>query len=40
MNMHIIDWAILAGVFGIIGVVGFKTKQYSRSVSDFLAASR
>ncbi|HBG78157.1 MAG TPA: sodium:solute symporter [Phycisphaerales bacterium] len=40
MNMHIIDWSILIVVFGIIGVIGFQTKQYSHSVSDFLAASR
>jgi len=38
--MHIIDWSILIVVFGIIGVIGFQTKQYSHSVSDFLAASR
>jgi SSS family solute:Na+ symporter len=40
MNMHFIDWSIVAifamGLFG----VAIYTKRYTRSVADFLAANR
>lgn len=40
MNLTWIDWLIVAGLFGGIGVVAVLTKPYSRSVSDFLAGNR
>lgn len=40
MNLHWIDWAIVAGLFIVITVVAFTLKQYTRSVADFLAAGR
>lgn len=38
--MHPIDWAILVGFIVSIAVVGLRTRKYTRSVADFLAANR
>jgi len=40
MNMHLIDWLIVAGVFFIVTWAAILTKKYTRSVADFLAANR
>ena len=40
MNMHLIDWLIVAGVFSIVTWVAILTKKYTKSVADFLAANR
>ena len=40
MNMHLVDWIILAAVVTGVSVVAYSTKRYTRSVADFLAANR
>lgn len=40
MNMHAIDWAILAGLLVFVVGSGIYTNRYARSVADFLAANR
>jgi len=40
MNMHLIDWVIVAGVFFIVTWAAVLTKKYTQSVADFLAANR
>ncbi|AQQ71766.1 Proline permease [Limihaloglobus sulfuriphilus] len=40
MNLHFIDWAIIAGLLTIIISMAFYTKKFNRSVADFLAANR
>ncbi len=38
--MGILDWVIIALVFGGLAFIGVKTKQYVRGVAGFLAADR
>ena len=38
--MHSIDWSILAALIVVICVMAYRTKKYTRSVADFLAANR
>lgn len=40
MNLHWIDWAIVAGLFVFLTWLTLVTKKYVRSVADFLAANR
>jgi len=40
MNMHILDWSIVAGLLVFMVWAAWKTQRYSRSVADFLAANR
>lgn len=40
MTMHWLDWMILAVPMVIVTVIGIKTQQYCKAVSDFLAAGR
>ena len=40
MNMHWIDWTILAVVIAFITAMAWKTKKHTKSVADFLAANR
>jgi SSS family solute:Na+ symporter len=40
MNMHAIDWAIVACFFVFIVAMAWRTNKYTRSVADFLAANR
>lgn len=40
MNMHWVDWAILAALVVFITYMAVRTTQYTRSVADFLAANR
>ena len=40
MNLHFIDWMILVGLIGFICFTAYGTKQYMRSVADFLSANR
>jgi len=36
MNMHWIDWTIVAGFMLILTVVAIVAKRYNKSVADFL----
>ena len=38
--MAFIDWTIIFAVMGVLFVIAFVAKQYTRSVSDFLVANR
>ena len=38
--MHWIDWAILLGLLAFLTVMAIYTKQFLKSVADFLAANR
>jgi len=40
VNLSIIDWLIVACLFGGIAAVALLTRPFSRSVSDFLAGNR
>jgi len=40
MNMHWLDWGILAATFGIVLLAAIRTKRYTKSVADFLVANR
>lgn len=40
MNLHWIDWVIVAGLFVFLTWLTLVTKKYVRSVADFLAANR
>lgn len=40
MNLKLIDWVIVAALFGGIGIVAVLTRSFSRSVSDFLSGNR
>ncbi|HVP13636.1 MAG TPA: sodium:solute symporter [Phycisphaerae bacterium] len=40
MNMHLIDWAIVAGLIAILAAAALQTKKHSGSVAAFLAADR
>jgi SSS family solute:Na+ symporter len=40
MNMHLLDWAIVAGLLTVLVWAGLGTRRYSRSVAAFLAAER
>ena len=40
MNMHLTDWAIMAGLLLFVVGSGIYTNRYTRSVADFLAANR
>ncbi len=38
--MHWADWAILGGMALVVLVIGFRSRKYTQSVADFLAAGR
>ncbi len=40
MSMHWVDWTIVAVVTVLVTMLAYWTKQYTRSVADFLAANR
>ena len=40
MNLHTIDWVILAALFVLPLAVGFACRSYIHGVSDFLVAGR
>jgi len=40
MNMHWVDWAIMAALMGLLLVTVLGTRRYMHGVSDFLAAGR
>ncbi|MCP4246499.1 MAG: sodium:solute symporter [bacterium] len=40
MNMHWVDWSVVAVLMAVVTVMAAVTKRYTRSVADFLAASR
>ncbi|MBR4615773.1 MAG: sodium:solute symporter, partial [Kiritimatiellae bacterium] len=40
MNLHWIDWAIVATSLAMLMAIAVYVKRYMRSVSDFLAANR
>ncbi len=40
MNMHWLDWAILVGFATFVCLMGLGTRQYLKSVADFLSANR
>lgn len=40
MNMHWIDWSIVAGLIAILTFAALSTRRYTKSVSAFLAAER
>jgi SSS family solute:Na+ symporter len=40
MNMHLIDWAIVACLIALMAILGYRTKKLTQSVADFLAANR
>jgi len=40
MNMTFVDWLVLCVPIALVGLVATKTRRYTRSVADFMAASR
>ena len=40
MNLHWIDWLIVISLLGFICITAYSTRQYMRSVADFLSANR
>ena len=40
MNMHLIDWTIVICLFVFFATMAYRTKKYTNSVSNFLAANR
>ena len=40
MNMHVLDWSIVAGLLVLLVFAAFYTRRYNRSVADFLVANR
>lgn len=40
MNLQLIDWIIIIGIFGVFVAATLATRQYNKTVSDFLAANR
>ena len=40
VNLHWIDWSILIGLLIFMAIAAHKTKKYTTSVADFLAANR
>jgi len=40
MNMSLIDWIIVIGFLVFVVAMGYRTKKYSGSVANFLAAGR
>jgi SSS family solute:Na+ symporter len=40
MNLHAVDWAIVLFVFAVIMGMAWRTRGYSRTTADFLAANR
>ncbi|MDP0494825.1 MAG: sodium:solute symporter family protein [Verrucomicrobiota bacterium JB024] len=40
MNLHLLDWGIIAGFLAFLLVMAATAQRYTRSVSDFLAANR
>jgi SSS family solute:Na+ symporter len=40
MNMHLVDWGISCGLLVFLIWAAYKTKKYTASVADFLAANR
>ena len=39
MNLTSLDWLVLAVPVAIVAMVALKTRKYTRSVADFMAAS-
>jgi SSS family solute:Na+ symporter len=40
MNMHYVDWLIMAVPMVVVGWVGYKTQKYCRGVADFMTGGR
>lgn len=40
MNFHLIDWGIVASLVVLMTIAAYRTKKYTTSVADFLAANR
>ena len=40
MNMHLIDWSVVFFLLVVMTIAAHRTKKYTRSVADFLAANR
>ena len=40
MNLHLLDWGIVAGLVIVLAVAALGTRRYTRSVGAFLAANR
>jgi len=40
MNLTLLDWLVLIVPIGIIAWIAMKTRRYTRSVADFMAANR
>ena len=40
MNLHWIDWAVIALLLGAMGAIAIRTNLLNRSVADFLAGNR
>jgi SSS family solute:Na+ symporter len=40
MNMHWVDWSLFLGLGGLLLTAAWRTKKYTVSVADFLAANR
>lgn len=40
MNMSVVDWLVVAIPVALITLVALKTRRYTRSVADFMAANR
>ncbi len=40
MNLHLLDWAIVAGLLAVLSIGALTTQRYATSVSGFLAANR
>ena len=40
MNMHIIDWTIVASMFTFLIIISLVAAKYNRSIADFLVANR
>ena len=40
MNMEMLDWSIVIGLVVFMTSAAYRTRKYTRSVADFLAANR
>ena len=40
MNMTWVDWSVVLALMGVLPLIGYITRRYTRSTADFLAANR
>jgi SSS family solute:Na+ symporter len=40
MNLHFVDWLMVLVPLALVFAIAVKTRKYTRSVADFLAANR